>query len=284
MDLNDSWIWFAAVCTVALCAGSFVTVVVHRLPQILQRQWRMESGESGASATHDGLSLWWPPSHCPQCKKRLKWRHNIPLLSFIVLRGRCAYCSAPLKAYFAIELTTLVTWLAVFHTYGITPQFATAALACTLLVALACIDRREKILPDEITLLMLWTGLLANAFSLFATPADAIFGAAAGYSVFFLIKHLFSMISGKQGLGQGDLKLLAAIGAWLGWQALPGIVLVASLSGILIHLVLTAAKRRAREAEIAFGPYLAFACFIGLVFADVIKNPFAFAAFTIGAD
>lgn len=278
--LSYSWWWFIAIGVIAVCIGSFLTVVIHRLPKILERQWQIECKDFLASNPHTiadtGLSLYLPPSHCPHCKEILKWRHNIPLLSFIFLKGRCAYCHAPIKPYFLIELTTLILWLLVFHTYGITLQFIAAATACTFLIALSYIDQREKILPDELTLTMLWTGLIFNSFNLLTDITSAVFGAALGYIIFLLVKQAFKLGSGKDGLGQGDLKLLSAIGAWLGWQALPGVILIASLSGIFISLTLIGLKRHRYKEEIAFGPYLAFAGIVGLLCADMITNPLTF--------
>lgn len=280
MDIfTDFPMAFIAIGAIALCIGSFLTVVIYRLPKILERKWQAECKDFLASApraaTSSDLSLYLPSSHCPRCEKKLKWRHNIPLISFICLRGRCAYCHVSIKSYFLIEFVTLTLWLTMFYIYGMTLQFFASVTACTFLIALAYIDQREKILPDELTMGMLWAGLIFNSFDLFTDITSAVFGAVGGYAVFLFIKQSFRLVSGKHGLGQGDLKLLAAIGAWLGWDALPGVVLIASVSGIFTSLPLIILKRRNRKEEIAFGPYLAFAGVIGLIYINGISDPFA---------
>ncbi len=281
MDIfANHWLSLIAIVAIAACIGSFLTVVICRLPKILERKWRAECKEFLAEAPHadadSGLSLCLPASHCPECKKKLKWRHNIPLISCVFLKGRCAYCRAPIKSYFLIEAATLALWLTMFHVYGATWHFLAAVIAATFLLALACIDQREKILPDELTLTLLWAGLVCNSFGLFADITSAVFGAIAGYVIFLFIKQSFRLLSGKHGLGQGDLKLLSAIGAWLGWEALPGVILIASVSGIFASLALVVLRRRALKEEIAFGPYLAFASIIGLIYIHEISDPFAF--------
>ena len=269
----DPWLGWFTISALALCIGSFVTVVVYRLPKIIEQRWESEYSDGKYA---NKLSLWLPPSHCHHCQKRLKWRHNIPLISCVFLRGRCAYCNASIKFYFGIELTTLTIWLIAFYNYGMTMQFIAIAAAVTFLVALTYIDLRDKILPDELTLSLLWIGLIANGNGLFVTATDAIYGAIAGYTIFSLIKWAFTLIAKKQGLGLGDAKLLAAIGAWIGWQALPAVVLIASLSGIVGSIILIALKQHTLNQKIAFGPYLACAALVGLLLPDIINDPFAF--------
>lgn len=274
-NTTPGWILVGAI---ALCIGSFLSMLVYRLPLMLERRWRGEEAcaqAPGDGTTHAGyLSLWWPPSRCDQCQQSLRWRHNIPLLSFIVLKGCCAYCRTPIsRHHFYIEALTLVLWLWLFYMYGPSLQFVAAATGTSLLIALAFIDGHKGILPDELTLLMLWLGLLINSFGIFTSLSDAVYGAAAGYIVFLLIQQSFALLRGRPGLGQGDLKLLAALGAWLGWQSLPGVVLLASIVGVIVGYTLLRCRRQHLGQEIAFGPYLAMAGIIGLLFGELIKNP-----------
>ena len=273
----DSWLWFAAVILIGICIGSFLALVVYRLPKMIQLEWETEVGDLKNEELPANLSLCTPRSHCPHCTKPLQWRYNIPLISFILLKGRCAYCNHRIDPrYFLIELTTAIVWLSIAYIYGLTIHFAVAVLASSCLIALAFIDQKEKILPDEITLPLLWFGLLINSFGLFASPQDAIYGAIGGYLILFFIQQAFVLVKKRQGMGQGDLKLLSAIGALLGWQALPGILLIASLSGILISCILIFSKQLGRNQEIPFGPYLSLAGFIGLLFPNIVHNPFTY--------
>lgn len=272
LETLDMWLWLTIVGVFAICVGSFLGLVSYRLPIMLHRRW----GETDIEDPAADIGLIRPGSHCESCQQPLKWYHNVPLLSFVWLRGQCAYCKHPIpRSYFLIEVTTLTAWLLLAWRYGADLQFLTSILAASALVSLAYIDAKHKILPDEITLSLLLAGLAINSFNIFVSLQDAIYGAIAGYLVFFLLYKVFFLLTQREGLGRGDFKLLAAIGAWLGWQALPGVLLLASSAGLIVALLLVAAKRYKHGQEIPFGPYLAGACFCGLLLPEFVRSPFS---------
>lgn len=242
-----------------LVVGSFLNVVIHRLPLMLDA---LDRGEKPA------LTLARPGSHCPACRHPLPARHNIPVLSWLLLRGRCAFCNANISArYPLVELLTAALTVVVCTLYGVADIRTVAGLILVwTLVCLTFIDLRTHSLPDELTLPLLWCGLLTGALGGFASPADAIIGAAAGYLSFRAIYEGFKRCTGREGLGFGDMKLLAALGAFFGWQALPSLVLVAALGGLAVGVTLIVLRKLDRRAPIPFGPYLALAGFAHLVF------------------
>lgn len=266
---------FVALCAaLGLAVGSFLNVVIYRLPIILNRQWRRESRlilqpEDPEAEQEDELSLAYPESHCPECRRSIKPWQNIPLVSYLLLKGRCAYCKTEISVrYPCVEALTGVTSAVVAWTLG-EPELVFAALLFTwCLIALAMIDADQYLLPDQITLPLLWCGLLLNCFATFAPLADAVFGATAGYLSLWLVYWIFKVFTGKKGMGHGDFKLLAASGAWMGWQVLPLIILLSSLIGALAALVMLLAKKRERDAAIPFGPYLALSGWIGLLWGQ----------------
>lgn len=276
-----SYAWWIATAMLGLIVGSFLNVVIYRLPVILRRRWHDEArallADSEYIQSSSELSLWYPPSHCIQCETPILWKHKIPLLSFIFLRGKCAYCGKAIASrYPIIELLTMISWLIIFAIYGISYQslFGVAFISC--LIALAAIDQNEGYLVDEISMPLLWAGLLLNYFAIIVPAEQAILGAALGYLSFFLLNHIFKLIRGRHGLGQGDMKLLAAIGACLGWKLLPAIVLIASLSGLLCYGLMHLKKHYTLSDAIPFGPHLALAGILSLLFYPQLKIPFEF--------
>jgi len=258
-----------AVLLLGLCVGSFLNVVVHRLPLMLERDWRREC-RSLLSLDPEPetapLSLVAPRSRCPSCQAPIKAWHNIPVVSWIALRGRCAACAAPISAqYPLVEAACGALSLACALKFGWSPALAGALLLTWALLALTMIDLRTQLLPDSITLPLLWAGLLLSLFAVFTRPAPAIIGAAAGYLSLWSVYHVFRLVTGKEGMGYGDFKLLAALGAWFGWQALPLIVLLSSLAGAVIGLGLIALRRHDRNVPIPFGPFLAAAGWLMLI-------------------
>ncbi len=247
---------FAAACLLlGLIVGSFLNVVVHRLPLMLQRQWQVDAGGAPPGERYD---LAFPPSHCPQCKTSIAWRHNVPLLGWLWLRGRCAACQAPISArYPALELAAGLLAAAAALRFG--PGFtALAAIGLSLtLLTLTLIDIDHMLLPDVITLPGIWVGLLLNLGGTFTDLNSAVLGAVAGYLALWLVYHLFKWLTGKEGMGYGDFKLLALLGAWLGWQALPACILLASLVGTAYALIAIARGAQARQQPFPFGPFLA---------------------------
>jgi len=256
---------------VGLCIGSFLNVVIHRLPKMLEREWRAQCAELAGEAQPEQApyNLITPRSQCPACGHRIAALENVPLVSFLLLRGRCSACAAPISVrYPLVELLTGALSVAAVLRFGVTPAAAAACVLLWSLVALTFIDFDTQLLPDSITLPLLWGGLLANVAGLVpgVTLRDAVIGSIAGYVVLWTIYWLFRLIRGKEGMGYGDFKLLSALGAWLGWQMLPLIVLLSSLVGAVIGIGLVVFKGRDHQIPLAFGPYLAIAGAIALFF------------------
>jgi len=257
---------------VGLLIGSFLNVVIHRLPKMLDRGWRAQCAElTGEAAPGEPpYNLVVPRSQCPACGHPISPLENIPVVSYLVLRGRCSACHVAISArYPLVELLTGGLTAAAVLRFGFTP---TALAACVLLwslTALTFIDFDTQLLPDNITLPLAWAGLIANVAGL--APAgtslrDAVIGAVAGYLALWSVYWIFKLVRGKEGMGYGDFKLLAALGAWLGWQMLPLIVLLSSVIGALIGIGLVVFKGRDHQIPLAFGPYLAIAGAIALFF------------------
>ena len=256
---------------VGLCVGSFLNVVIHRLPKMLDRGWRAQCAELSGETPPElpPYNLITPRSECPACGHRIAAFENIPVLSFLFLRGRCSACAAPISArYPFIELLTGALTIAAVLRFGVTPTAAAACLFIWSLIALTFIDFDTQLLPDSITLPLLWSGLLVNVagFVPGVSLRDAVVGAIAGYVALWTIYWLFKLVRGKEGMGYGDFKLLAALGAWLGWQMLPLIVLLSSFVGAFIGIGLVVFRGRDHQIPLAFGPYLAIAGVIALFF------------------
>jgi len=254
-----------------LCVGSFLNVVIHRLPKMLERGWREQCAElSGASAPEEpAYNLIVPRSRCPACGHPIGALENIPVVSYIVLNGKCKACKAAISArYPLVEALTAVLTAGAVIRFGATPAALAPCVMLWFLVALTFIDFDTQLLPDNLTLPLLWAGLLANVLGFVpgVSLRDAVVGAIAGYLVLWAVYWLFKLIRGKEGMGYGDFKLLAALGAWLGWQMLPLIVLLSSVVGAVIGLSLVAFKGRDHQIPLAFGPYLAIAGVIALFF------------------
>lgn len=252
-----------------LCVGSFLNVVIHRLPLMLERRWQAEAAELRGEAVPElpRFNLMVPRSRCPHCGHQITARENIPVLSWLALRGRCSGCAAPISVrYPAVELATALLSLLVFATFG--ASFAmVAALGLTwALVALTLIDFDTQLLPDDITLPLVWAGLLVNLGGTFVPLSTAVIGAAAGYLSLWSVYWLFKLVTGREGMGYGDFKLMAALGAWLGWVMLPVILLLSSVVGTLAGLAYMAVRRE--SAPFAFGPYIAVAGFIALLWGQ----------------
>lgn len=274
--LRGGWLLAAAV-TVGLVVGSFLNVVVHRLPRMLERQWREDCAEAAGSEAPaaERYNLVVPPSTCPACGRRIRPWENIPLVSYALLRGRCRGCGARISArYPAIEalsgaLAVLLAWR-----FGPTPAFAGALLFAWMLLAASAIDLERYLLPDVLTLPLLWCGLLFNLADVYAPLSAAVIGAIAGYAVLWLVYHGFRLLTGKEGMGRGDFKLLAALGAWCGWRMLPLIILAGALLGAVVGGTWLLAGRRGREHPIPFGPFLAAAGLLALLAGPAIVSAY----------
>lgn len=262
-----------------LIVGSFLNVVILRLPRMLARDWRAQAREmlelSPQTDADDGLSLWQPASCCPQCGAAIRPWQNIPLVSWLMLGGRCAKCSTPISVqYPVVEASSgLLTALCAWH-FGYEAALPLVWLFTWMLLAAAVIDLRTQLLPDVLTLPLMWLGLLINTQSVLASPGDAVIGAAAGYLSLWTVFHLFRLLTGREGMGYGDFKLLAACGAWLGWQALPMIILLSSLVGALAGIAMILFLRHDRRVPIPFGPYLAAAGWLALMYGDALGGAY----------
>lgn len=256
-----------------LLFGSFLNVVIYRLPLMMERSWKQEARNVLAietpEAEAESFGLAYPPSHCPSCQTPIKPWSNIPLLSFLLQKGRCAHCRAPISwRYPLVELLTGLAFLAIYWHFGWSLAAAGALIFTTLIIAMIFIDAQTQLLPDILTLPLLWVGLLLNTQNLFTTLPDAVWGAAIGYLSLWLIFQTFKLLTGKEGMGFGDFKLLAALGAWFGVAALPVIVLLSSVVGLLFAL----AMRVGKGQPMPFGPYLALSGWLVLMFQQPIMQ------------
>jgi leader peptidase (prepilin peptidase)/N-methyltransferase len=284
LEMFDLLPWLLPVCLLCLglLVGSFLNVVIYRLPLMMESRWRRDCCELLEVAQEkEGarLSLAVPNSHCPHCGSAIKPWHNIPVLSYLLLGGRCASCGVAISLrYPAIELLTGLMTLSLAWHFSVSPALLGAMLFTWSLIALTMIDIDHTLLPDNITLPLLWLGLLFNIGATYVGLRDAVLGTMLGYLVLWSVYWLFKLLTGKEGMGYGDFKLLAALGAWLGWQSLPLIILLSSLVGAVCGLALMVFKRRGRDVPIPFGPYLAAAGWIALLWGDTITSRYLGAA------
>jgi leader peptidase (prepilin peptidase)/N-methyltransferase len=255
-----------------LAVGSFLNVVIHRLPVrlgLVTPSHLDGPHADSALASHDPPGLVQPASHCPQCETPLNWRENIPLVSFIIQKGRCRHCNARISwRYPAVELLSALISMVVIIVLGNQWLTVPALLFSWALIVLAFIDIEHYLLPDAITLPLLWLGLLVNCFAGFTTPQAAIIGAGVGYLGLWLVYHLFRWITSREGFGYGDFKMLAAIGAWLGWALLPLVICIAAIVGAITGGLMMLISRSGRGRVLPFGPFLAGAAWLVLLFGD----------------
>ena len=269
---------FSIFCAViGLLVGSFLNVVIHRLPKMMDNDWRSQCAELHGQATPDTevLSLSVPRSRCPQCGHPITALENIPVISWLALRGTCSACRTPISPRYPIveALTSLLSTLAAVH-FGFGWAAAGALLLIWGLIALTFIDYDTQLLPDSITLPLLWAGLLLNLFGTYTDLQSAVVGAMLGYLSLWSVYWGFKLVTGKEGMGYGDFKLLAALGAWLGWQTLPLIILLSSLVGALLGIALIVLAKRGRNVPIPFGPYLATAGLIALLWGRELTQAY----------
>jgi leader peptidase (prepilin peptidase)/N-methyltransferase len=265
------------VFVLGLLVGSFLNVVIHRLPRMMEAEWRAGCAElTGVPRPETAAyNLALPPSTCPACGHRITLLENIPVLSWLVLRGRCSACAHSISLrYPLVELgTALLAAFAALH-FGAGVALLGALLFIGFLIPLILIDLDAQLLPDDLTLPLLWLGLLFNLVGVFTSLQSAVLGAVAGYLVLWVTFHLFKLLTGKEGMGYGDFKLLAALGAWLGWEMLPMIVILSALVGVIVGLGLMAFKGHQRDVPIPFGPYLGGAGLIAMFYGPSLTQAY----------
>ncbi|AFJ03362.1 Leader peptidase (Prepilin peptidase) / N-methyltransferase [Methylophaga frappieri] len=276
--LVSSTLAFVITATIlGLLIGSFLNVVIHRIPLIMQRDWERQCHElmDSKAPTQSTLTLSRPRSRCPDCGKAIPALDNIPILSYLILGGRCRACRAPISIrYPLIELLTGVLSAIVAAHFGFSWACLGALLLTWLLIALTFIDVDKQLLPDNLTLPLLWMGLVFNLFNVFTDLTSAVIGAISGYMALWLVYQLFRLITGKEGMGYGDFKLLAALGAWLGWQFLPVIIILSSLVGAVLGICLILFKQHQHSQPIPFGPYLAAAGWLALIWGEQLNHAY----------
>jgi leader peptidase (prepilin peptidase) / N-methyltransferase len=259
-----------------LCIGSFLNVVIHRLPLMMDRGWRMDSAELlGVKIDEPALiTLSSPRSRCPSCGHQITWYENIPLLSYLKLGGKCSACKAPISMrYPAVEVATALLFAACGWHFGAQPQVLLWCGLVATLIALALIDVDTQYLPDDLTLPLLWAGIVSAALGWLPIKLGAsVGGAVAGYLSLWFVFHAYRLIRGKEGMGAGDFKLLAALGAWLGWQLIPSIILLSSAVGAVVGIALVVGKKHDRDVPIPFGPYLAGGGIAALFFGEQLTR------------
>jgi leader peptidase (prepilin peptidase)/N-methyltransferase len=265
---------YGCAALLGLLIGSFINVVIYRLPIMLERTWQAQISESRSELSSETFNLAVPRSRCPTCSAQLSALENVPVLSYLALRGRCRHCKSAIpRRYLLVELGASLISVLIVMTFGYTLSALAYLIFSWCLLALSLIDLDHYLLPDDITLPLLWLGLLVSATGLGlpdVSLSDSVVGAAAGYLSLWSLFWAFLFATGKEGLGYGDFKLLAALGAWLGWQALLPILLLSSLTGAVIGLALIAFGGRERGAPLPFGPFLAVAGFSMLVWGPKI--------------
>jgi len=273
--------YFSVVGLLGLTVGSFLNVVIHRLPMMMEHEWRAHCAElaegniPSPADTEEKLTLSAPRSRCPHCGHAITVLENIPVLSYLWLRGRCSACSEKISIrYPLIEFITALLSIMVAWHFGFTWPALAALFFTWALIALTMIDFDHQLLPDSITLPFLWLGLALSLWPVFVDSPTAIIGAIAGYLSLWIVYWAFKLITGKEGMGYGDFKLLALLGAWIGWQMLPVIILLSSAVGAVVGITLILLRGRNRNIPIPFGPYLAAAGWIALLWGDDISSAY----------
>ena len=277
---TEQWLFYTAIVLFSLCVGSFLNVVIYRLPVMLEREWRQQCHEfldidaaSGEEEVKIGLAT--PASSCPHCGHSIRPWENIPIISYLILGGKCSSCKAPISIqYPAIEAVTAILSVAVAWKFGVSLQTAGGLLFTWMLIVLTMIDVHKQLLPDNITLPLLWLGLIFALFDTYTSLQTSVIGAIAGYLALWTVFQVFRLVTGKEGMGFGDFKLLAAMGAWMGWAMLPQIILVSSVVGAIAGSIMLVTGKTRTQQPIPFGPYLAIAGWIALLWGNEINQAY----------
>jgi leader peptidase (prepilin peptidase)/N-methyltransferase len=279
MGLELTVLFYSIIFTLSLCVGSFINVAVYRIPKMLFFDWFLQCYEflnlqpKFKKAPSLGLNLFFPSSHCPSCQKKICLIDNIPIISYCFLKGRCRNCQQKISIKYPItEMITASCSLIVAWKFGVKLELVFALLVTWTLILQAGIDFQESLIPDEITLPMLWLGLIINNFNVFVSLQEAVIGSIVGYLIFWVIYWLFKIVTGKDGIGQGDFKLIAMLGAWFGYKTLPLIVLLSTTMGSLVGGILILLKKYNKDSPIPFGPYLAIAGWVVLLWGNAINK------------
>jgi leader peptidase (prepilin peptidase)/N-methyltransferase len=284
---ESALLFVAVVFAFCLVIGSFLNVVIHRLPVMMERDWREQCEELAKYPPEQALpegrfDLIVPRSRCPSCGNTIKAWQNIPVVSYLLLGGKCARCGESISArYPIVELLAGILAATCAWRFGVGWEALMAVVMTLALIPIAMIDAKTQLIPDSIVLPLMWIGLAMSLFSplqgaetLFISPQNAIVGAMAGYLSLWTVYQLFKLITGKEGMGYGDFKLLAALGAWLGWQQLPLIVLMSAVVGAIVGILMMVFRQHERSEPIPFGPYLAAAGWISMLWGDVITTSY----------
>ena len=278
---QDIAVFITVTVILGLLVGSFLNVVIYRLPLMLEASWRSQCNDllnldaAAEVASSPPFNLIVPRSRCPKCGHSIGALENIPIVSYLLQKGRCKHCGTPISLRYPLVelLTAVLSGVVVWH-FGFGWQALLALLLTWALVALSFIDLDHQLLPDDITLPVLWLGIGASVFAIFTSSHDSIIGAMAGYLSLWSVYHLFRLLTGKEGMGHGDFKLLALFGAWLGWQYLPAVILLSSVVGAIVGIALILFRGHQRQIPIPFGPYLAVAGWIAMLWGPAINNAY----------
>ena len=276
---TNSWLFYLTIVFVGLSVGSFLNVVVYRLPIILNREWKNQCHEylELETAEHDSklqnLTLSTPRSACPNCGHMITALENIPVISYLFLGGKCSSCKNHISIqYPLVELLTAMLSVVVAYRFGVSLQTLAALLFTWTLIALTLIDIHKQLLPDNLTLPLMWLGMTIAIFELFTDLQSSFIGAIAGYLILWSVYQGFKIVTGKEGMGYGDFKLLAALGAWLGWELLPQMILLSSVVGTVFGVGLLIAGKNGANNKIPFGPYLALAGWVALIWGEQLNQ------------
>jgi leader peptidase (prepilin peptidase) / N-methyltransferase len=279
---TGNWLFLSIVGLLSIAIGSFLNVVIYRLPIMLENEWRSECTDyleiesNNSDSLRDKIenfNLAVPDSSCPGCGHKIRFWENIPVISYLALRGKCSSCGTHISIqYPLIETTTAALSILIAFHFGFSLETLFGLLLTWALITLTMIDAKTQLLPDNITLPLLWLGILVNTKNIYADLESSVYGAISGYLILWSIYKLFKLVTGKEGMGYGDFKLLAALGAWMGWQMLPQIILISSLVGVIIGVSMIIFQKHDKSVAIPFGPYLAIAGWIAFVWGADINS------------
>ena len=278
---SSPWLFYFSVVFIGLSVGSFLNVVAYRLPKMMERGWKRECHEFlelKPPQTEDDekkFNLATPASACPHCGHKLHAWENIPVISYLFLKAKCSSCGSKISMqYPAVELITAIASLLAAYTFGVTIQTVAALFFTWALITLTLIDLKTQLLPDSITLPLLWLGIFLSLFDVFTDLTSSVIGAMAGYMILWSVYQLFKLLTGKEGMGFGDFKLLAALGAWVGYSYLPQIILVSSVVGSVFGIAMLIIGKTRQQQPIPFGPYLAVAGWVALLWGETINSTY----------